>query len=61
MGNYEVLFGDWHKLGGVEAAYERITASDVQRVMKQYLIPTNRTVAILVPTAAAPVSKGEGK
>jgi len=61
IGNYEVLFGDYHKLSGVEQQYQKITAEDIQRVMKQYLVPTNRTVAILVPTeqppAAAPASE----
>ncbi len=62
IGNYEVLFGDYHKLGGVEQEYAKITAADVQRVMKQYLIKTNRTVAILVPTAPpAATPKGEAK
>ena len=55
IGNYEVLFGDYHKLSTVEQTYSAITAADVQRVMKKYLIRSNRTVAILVPTAA-PVS-----
>ena len=51
IGNEEVLFGDYHKLSSVEATVNAVTAADIQRVMKQYLKPTNRTVAILVPTA----------
>ena len=38
-----------------------VTAADVQRVAKQYLIPTNRTVVITTPKSAAPaagVAKG---
>jgi zinc protease len=50
IGRYEVLFGDYHKLNGVEHEYQKVTAADIQRVMKQYLVANNRTVAILVPT-----------
>jgi zinc protease len=32
----------------------RVTAADVQRVAKQYLVPTNRTVVVTTPKAAAP-------
>ena len=51
IGNYEMLFGDYHKLTGVEQEYQKVTVADIQRVMKKYLVPTNRTVAILVPSA----------
>jgi len=59
IGNYEVLFGDYHKLSSVEQEYAKITPADIQRVMKKYLIPTNRTVATLIPTAAP--AAGEAK
>lgn len=51
IGSQEVLFGDYHKLQTVEATINAVTAADVQRVMKQYLVPTKRTVATLIPTA----------
>lgn len=51
IGNVEVLFGDYHKMSAVEPTIEAITAADIQRVMKQYFQPTNRTVATLIPTA----------
>jgi zinc protease len=43
-----------------------VTAKDVQRVAKQYLIPDNRTVGILVPLPAkqqdpAPTAAQSGK
>lgn len=56
IGQYEVLFGDYHQLGSVEQQYQKITIADIQRVLKKYMIPTNRTVAILVPTEAKPDS-----
>ena len=43
--------------------YERIaavTAGDVQRVAKQYLVPSNRTVVITTPKAAAAPTRGAG-
>ena len=55
-----MLFGDYHLLSSVEAEYQKITAADIQRVMKKYLVPTNRTVAILVPTEPSHDS-GESK
>jgi len=50
IGQAEVIFGDYRTLSSVEQKINAVTAADVQRVMKQYLKPTNRTVAILVPT-----------
>jgi zinc protease len=50
IGQAEVIFGDYHTLSNVEQKIDAVTAADIQRVMKQYLKPTNRTVAILVPT-----------
>ncbi len=49
IGQYEVLFGDWHKLSTVEDEYNKVTAADIQRVAKQYFGQNNRTVAILIP------------
>jgi predicted Zn-dependent peptidase len=42
---------------------EKVTAGDVQRVAKQYLVPENRTVAYTVAPAssASNASKGESK
>ncbi len=54
IGQQEVIFGDYHSLGTVEQKINAVTAADIQRVMKLYFKPTNRTVAILVPTDEAP-------
>jgi zinc protease len=51
VGEAEVIFGDYHLLPSVEQKVNAVTAADVQRVMKEYLKPTNRTVATLIPTA----------
>jgi zinc protease len=54
VGEAEVIFGDYHLLSGVEQKINAVTAADIQRVIKQYLKPTNRTVATLVPTVETP-------
>lgn len=52
LGNYEVFFGDYHKLFTVADDYAKVTAADVQRVARKYFTAKNRTVATLIPEAA---------
>jgi zinc protease len=52
IGQQQVIFGDYHRMSKVEDQINAVTAADIQRVIKTYLQPTNRTVAILVPAAA---------
>jgi zinc protease len=52
IGTYEIFFGDYHKLAQVEQEYMKVTASDIQRVVKQYFDINNRTVGILIPDSA---------
>jgi zinc protease len=49
LGVYEVFHGDYRKLFDAPAAYEGITAQDVQRAAAQVLRTDNRTVGILEP------------
>jgi predicted Zn-dependent peptidase len=51
LGFFEAVFGDYRALFGLEAAWEAVTAEDVQRVARQYLVPSRRTVVVLEPTA----------
>ena len=51
IGRYEVFFGDYRKLANVEEEYDKITAADIQRAVKEYFDVNNRTVATLVPDA----------
>ncbi len=44
---YEAVAGDWRYVTGHLQVIERITPGDVQRVARTYLVPENRTVAIL--------------
>jgi zinc protease len=50
----ELFFGGWGQLPEVARAVERVSAADVQRVLRTYLVPTNRTVATLLPTDPEP-------
>ena len=45
MCSYSVAYGDWRKLFTELEEYNKITADDVQRVAKTYLIDTTKTVA----------------
>lgn len=45
---YEAIAGDWEFLFDLVKATRKVTAADVQRVLKKYLIPSNKTVATLV-------------
>lgn len=47
------LIGDWRGLDDYLPAIRKVTAADVQRVARQYLVPDLRTVGILVPTGPA--------
>ena len=49
IGNFEIYQGDAAKIADYPTAINRITANDIQRVAAKYLLPTNRTVATLVP------------
>jgi zinc protease len=53
LGTYDIIFGDYHKMFQAVEAINRVTREDLQRVVKKYFYPRNRTVAILVPEAAA--------
>ncbi|MBL7191429.1 insulinase family protein [bacterium] len=49
LGDYEVRAGDYRMLFEADQYYRDVTAEDVMRVAGQYLKPSNRTSAILVP------------
>lgn len=52
LGAYESV-ASWRLLDGYIEHVRKVTAADVQRVARQYLIQDNRTVAILIPTKPA--------
>lgn len=47
------LIGDWRSLDEYLPAIRKVAAEDLQRVARQYLVPDQRTVGILVPTGPA--------
>jgi predicted Zn-dependent peptidase len=55
---YHVAYGDWRKLFTSLDEYNKITADDVMRVAKKYLVPESRTVAWTFNPHQAPEKKG---
>jgi zinc protease len=49
LGVYEML-GDYHMVDKYLTGIEKVTAADVQRVAKTYLVASNMTEGVLVPT-----------
>lgn len=47
LGTYEVFFGDYRKMFGAPAEYNKVTVEDIKRVANQYLKKSNRTVGVL--------------
>jgi predicted Zn-dependent peptidase len=58
LNSYYVAYGDWRKLFTSIDEYDKITADDVMRVAKKYIIPQTRTVARLVPPQPSPADGG---
>lgn len=57
--SYSANYGDWRKLFTEIEEYNRVTAGDVRRVAKTYLIEDTRTVAYTyAPSASTPNSGG---
>jgi zinc protease len=59
LGVYQML-GDYHMADQYLARIDRVTAADIQRVVKQYMANPNRTVGVLVPTGLLPHEAGGG-
>jgi len=49
IGDYDIFFGDYHKLFEAAKDYAAVTKEDVQAAARAYLIERNRTVATLLP------------
>jgi predicted Zn-dependent peptidase len=48
LASYYANYGDWRKLFTSIDEIDKVTADDVQRVMRQYFVATNRTVALTI-------------
>jgi zinc protease len=53
LGVYEML-GDYHMVDKYLEGIDKVTAADVQRVAKTYLVASNMTEGVLVPTGVLP-------
>jgi zinc protease len=49
-----MFYNDPNRINTRAEAIAKVTAADVQRVAKQYLVKTNRTVVHTMPKTAAP-------
>ena len=59
---YYAAYGDWHKLFSSVDDIEKVTAADVQRVARKYLVASgSTTVATVQPQAAGAAAKGAAK
>jgi zinc protease len=59
LGLYQML-GNYRMVDQYLPQIDKVTAADVQRVSKQYLVDSNRTVGILIPTGLLPHEAGGG-
>ena len=57
LGTYEVFNGDYRKLFDAPAAYDAVTATDVQALARKILRVQNRTTGLLKPVAAKEAAK----
>jgi predicted Zn-dependent peptidase len=48
-----IAWNDPNKINTDAARFDAVTIADVQRVARQYLVPTNRTVVVTMPQAAS--------
>jgi zinc protease len=49
IGRYEILFGDYHEILGVQKRYRAVKGEEVRGVVERYLGRGNRNVVTLVP------------
>jgi len=59
LGIYQML-GDYHLIDRYLAGIDGVTAADVQRVAKKYLVASNMTQGVLVPTGLLPTEGAGG-
>ncbi len=59
LGVYQML-GNYHMIDDYLKEIDKVTAADVQRVAKKYLVASNCTIGVLVPTGVLPHEMGGG-
>jgi predicted Zn-dependent peptidase len=55
---FQVGFGDWRRMFTALDDVNKVTAADVQRVARKYLVPEGRTVAVTVQPKVQKTSQG---
>ncbi len=60
LGHFEATLGDFRQLGVLAERLASITADDVARVIRTYLIPTRRTIVIAEPESDGDDSDDDG-
>jgi len=53
LGVYQML-GDYHMIDNYLSQIDKVSAADIQRVARKYLVDANRTIGVLVPTGVLP-------
>jgi zinc protease len=61
LGEYQYVFGDWREFGKGAVRYLAVTADDVTRVARKYLVDTNLTLLTLRAAKGAPVKGTDAK
>ena len=61
LGQYQYVFGDWREFGKGAARYLAVTADDVTRVARKYLVDTNLTLLTLRAPTGAPAKGKDAK
>ncbi len=59
IGTYQLL-GDYRMVDKYLGGIDKVRPEDIQRVARTYLVDTNRTVGVLVPTGILPHQQGGG-
>lgn len=59
LGHYEIALGDFRKVNTIAERLAQVTADDVARVVRTYLVPERRTIVIAEPEAGADGDDGE--
>jgi zinc protease len=59
LGTYEMM-GDYRMVDKYLDGIDKVTSADVQRVVKKYLVATNMTAGVLIPTGILPHEGGGG-
>lgn len=59
LGTAAVLLGDANRVNTDLAKYQAVTAADVQRVMKKYLVPANTLAIYYLPDSMKPNATGQ--